>query len=313
MTDKQLQYILEIANEGSITAAAQKLFVSQPSLSALLAKVEEELGVKIFNRGETPLTLTYEGKYYIKAARSILGTQKEMYDILADIKHGDRGKVVVGCGQQSSSILLPLILPRFIADNPGIKLELIEDQVSVFEKMLMSDRVDLAFVTYPFQNELLDHTVLYHEEVVLIAPENFQPDAVERKSGHLFPVLDARTLRGNPFVLFKQGRFLRRMAERILEEFEVAPNVILETSSWETCLGMTRAGLAFTLLPCSPFLDTNLLHETRCFSIDGKYFREISLYYKKREFRPLAQEKFITFTRDTIDNYIKTNAKIQPI
>ena len=80
MTDRQLRYLVTLASEGNMTAAAQRLFISQPSLSYLLAHVEKELGIALFNRNTNPISMTYAGERYIAAAQKILGVQRELED-----------------------------------------------------------------------------------------------------------------------------------------------------------------------------------------------------------------------------------------
>lgn len=78
MTDRQLKYLITLAEEGNMTTAAQKLFISQPSLSYLLGHVEQELGAELFHRNTTPLTLTEAGESYVETARKILGIKREV-------------------------------------------------------------------------------------------------------------------------------------------------------------------------------------------------------------------------------------------
>lgn len=88
MTDRQLKYIVAIAEAGSISLAAKRLYISQPSLSSLLSHVEDEIGVLLFDRDTSPLKPTYAGEQYIAAAKQILGIQRNLDSHFADIRHG---------------------------------------------------------------------------------------------------------------------------------------------------------------------------------------------------------------------------------
>ncbi len=108
MNDRQLRYILEIAREGGISQAAQKLYISQPSLSGLLAHVEKEIGAKLFDRSVTPIVPTYAGEKYIEAAEKILMTMEELQNLIGDIGQSRKGRMRVGCGPQHSPFIIPL-------------------------------------------------------------------------------------------------------------------------------------------------------------------------------------------------------------
>ena len=127
MTDRQLQYMITLSEEGNMTTAARKLFISQPSLSALLNHVEQEVGAELFNRNTTPLSLTAAGKCYIETAHQILSLKREMENHICDIANTKKSSLHIGCGTQLSAVLYPKILPCFMRDYPDVSLHLVED------------------------------------------------------------------------------------------------------------------------------------------------------------------------------------------
>jgi DNA-binding transcriptional LysR family regulator len=322
MTDRQLQYILAIAEEGSLTAAAEKLFISQPSLSALLAKVENDFGAKFFERNILPVKLTYAGECYLQAARQILSIQKELRDKIFDIQNEEAGKMIVGCSPLLSTYLFSLIVPAFMRRYPNIELNLLEDYVMFLNKLLIADNLDLLFTTVPIYNDTLIQTIpLYTEEILLFAPAAPPHAALgfgayKLTANHDFPACDMSRLNKEPFVLFKKGRYLRHITDRIFEDSKIAPRIILETNDWETCLSMVEKGLACTLLPDSWFKQISPASNINRYSIKNKPLLTTSLCYKKRASLSKNIERFISLSKELINNFInleKTGISSPPV
>lgn len=103
-----------------MTAAARKLFVSQPSLSYLLSYVEKEVGTELFNRNTNPFALTPAGQSYIEAAHKILSIKREMENQISDLTASQQSTLRIGCGAQLSAVLYPQILPGFVRDCPNV-------------------------------------------------------------------------------------------------------------------------------------------------------------------------------------------------
>lgn len=121
-----MRYILTIAQEGTISRAAARLYISQPSLSQLLATVEKNIGGPLFDRSLTPLKPTELGELYLTTARQILALDKSFTDASADLLNSERGHIVIGSSPFRSTYLLAGFLPAFSARHPQLTLELRE-------------------------------------------------------------------------------------------------------------------------------------------------------------------------------------------
>jgi len=306
MNDRQLKYILAIAAEGNITAAAQKLYISQPSLSYLLAHVEEELGVKLFDRTISPMPLTYAGECYIEAAKKILGVQNELQNQIDDILDYRKSRLIIGCSSRLSSLLLPAVLPEFIKKHPNVQIKLYEESVTVLEELLAAGVLELVFTTSDIDNNSLGRIPLYMEEMLLFTPADFVPPETIKKDGLYFPVFDLSCLEGRPFVLYKHKHQIRKMANQIFTDFNIRPNIILETDNWETCYSMAEEGLAFTFLPFTPFKKVLMKGDERIkyYSVDGNYCRQLAVYYRQNTYHHKIIETFIDTTKTILNSYI---------
>ncbi|WP_434310972.1 LysR family transcriptional regulator [Hominifimenecus sp. rT4P-3] len=292
MTDRQLKYLITLAEEGNMTAAAQKLFISQPSLSYLLGYVEKELGAELFNRNTTPLSLTAAGECYIEAARKILSMKREMENHISDITKEQQSTLQIGCGAQLSAILYPKVLPDFIRAYPNVTLKLVEDHFVNLCTQLLRGELDAFVANRLMEDGTVDSAFLYREEFGVVAPESWQLKfAVD--SSHSYPVIDIDELRGLPFVLVKQGQSLRRNIDEVFEIYDIKPKIILETNNWETCYRMVAQNIGCTILPHTAQFFSVVPSGVNRYSLPGKHFRDVRIYWSKRGYRPESLEHFI--------------------
>lgn len=174
MNLKHAQYMMTILQEGSITAAAKKLFISQPSLSQMVKLVETNLGTPVFNRSADSLTLTPAGEKYMEAASQILAIHTNLTREIEEIQAEEHGKIKFGIPIQRGMLLLPLALPRFFQQYPHVKIEIFEQGSSLMENMVLNGTVDLACMTTVARHEELSYHLLENEELVLLASKSTQ-------------------------------------------------------------------------------------------------------------------------------------------
>lgn len=305
MNDRQLKYILKIAEEGNITIAAQKLYISQPSLSSLLSHVERELGIELFDRSITPLTLTYAGELYIDAAKNILHTHDLLKSKINAIQDGKKGRLIIGCSSPLASYLFPVIIPKYISKNPDVELKLLEQTHMSLVELLSSGSLDLIISTRVLENSIFQCTNLFSEEVILLAPKSFAPGSVKEVEGKRFPVLDFNLLNNQPFILLESKRHFRQIVDGIFLKHKIRPNIILQTSNWETCYAMVLEGLGFTFSSDSLF-KKELLNDkmVQKFSIDGTNTRVISIYYRKGTYNINRINDFVDSAKETLTAFL---------
>ena len=149
MTFNDLRYIVVIAEENSITKAADKLYMTQPALSQYLKKVEKELGVLIFERTTTGVRPTAEGVQFLAFAKNVLNQEQDMKKQLQNLRGGDVGEVRLGFTGTQATYVLPHILPDFHLKYPGIEITLVEGSSDDIENKLLKNQVDIGFLHPP--------------------------------------------------------------------------------------------------------------------------------------------------------------------
>lgn len=292
MTDRQLKYLVTLAEEGNMTAAAQKLFVSQPSLSSLLCHVERELGAELFNRGSNSLTLTPAGESYVEAARKILSIKREMENQISDITSAQQSTLQIGCGAQLSAILYPIILPEFIRAHPDVTLKLVENHFVNLCTQIARGELDLIVANRSVEDKTIDSRLLYREEIGLLAHHSISLQA-ERDAVHNNPVVQIEELKRLPFILVKQGQNLRTTIDDFFAAHNITPHIILETNNWDTCYRMVAQNIGFTIVPYNVLYGTMASESIRRYSLPGSWFREIRIFWSKRKYRSESLRHFV--------------------
>lgn len=295
MNDRQLNYVLEIAKQGSVTAAAKNLYVSQPSLSNMLIGIEHELGVKLFERDCTPLRPTYAGQLYIESAQKILSIKNEFEQHVADIRTQKEGRLRIGCGREMSSVLLPEVMPAYAKRKPGVQIKLREEKISDLQDLLMAREIDLAFLQFPMESAEIKTIPFYQEEIILLAPANFTFRQTHPNQSRKYPVADISELNGAPFVLFKPGNQLRTNVDYILDDYQVTPDIILETTNFETCIRMPEAGVAFSFFFYSSLDAEKNIFIQRCtpYCLTKPRYRNWYICYRKESNSSELIEDFV--------------------
>lgn len=172
MTLKDMHYISLIAEEKSITKAAAILFVAQPALSQCVQKVERELGIPVFIRTASGVTLTAEGQRFLEFVHRTLHEEQQMKKEIEDIRHAQRGVVKLGFTGAQAACVLPHFLPRFKECCPLIDIVLEEAPSDKIEEMLVSGAIDAAILHPPVLSSGLECFELIHDRMVVVPRSN---------------------------------------------------------------------------------------------------------------------------------------------
>lgn len=260
MNIKHAQYMLTVLKEGSITAAAKKLYISQPSLSQMIKLVENTLGTPIFNRSTDPITLTYAGEKYIEAAKKILTINDNLIKEIEEINHEEHGTIKLGIPVQRAMQVMPYVLPRFYAKYPHVKVDVRESGSANTEAAVLDGNVDLAcLTTYP-KHEELNYILIEEEELVLLTSRNSQL-AKRIPSGTPISITEAKN---EKFISSKVGHSVRDTQDRLFVTYDIQPEILMETSSIEVGKRTAIACDAVMICPINYIEMTPELHPDCC-------------------------------------------------
>ena len=229
MNSKHAQYMLTVFQEGSITRAAKKLYVSQPSLSQMVKLVETNLGAPIFDRSTDPLTLTRAGKKYIEAAQKILTIDANLEREISQIRNQDHGTIRLGMPIQRGMQALPHTLAEFYEHYPHVQITLFEHGSAATERLVLDGTVDIACITTVPKHDDLVYTLVEREQLVLIASRKTAL-ASRIPGGTPISILEAKN---ENFISNKPGHSVRTIQDSLFLTNNIEPKIILETSSIE--------------------------------------------------------------------------------
>lgn len=244
MNFQQLRYILAIYEEGSISKAAQKLFISQPALSHHLIKLENEIGFKIFDRTTLPLSPTYIGTKYLEFIQRVLFEENQINKTIEELSDLKIGKLTIGIPSNRSTQILPFVLPGFTQKYPGIQLQVKENLATVLETMILNGEIDLACMVPNSNSPLISFTSLTEENILLAVPSDNPVNEILAGQTSANPVL----FQNYPFILLKNGHRLRYIADSIFESHHMQPYCILETSNIDLALRLSDTGLGLSFV-----------------------------------------------------------------
>ena len=167
MDIKEYRYLLTVIKCGGISKAAEKLNISQPSLSKYIQNLEGRLGVKFFYKADGIIHLTYAGKRYVEYAEKISNLDLAVTREIENIKNNESGEVIIGITVTRGSVLLSKILPLLDNSFPKISFKITEGTSEILEEKLIQRKIDFAFLNLPFHKHDLEYTELEDEKIVI--------------------------------------------------------------------------------------------------------------------------------------------------
>ena len=232
MNLNQLKYFNTVAEQGSVSKAAELLHISQPSLSAAIKELEEEFGTTLFNRHYRGVALTREGNAFYKMSNDIIKSAERCETAMRDMGMG-RKILRLGVPPMIGSVILPHIYNNFLKVEENISLETAEGGYRELLYDLENEKVDLAFLphTSPLPSELSSVTV-GKMEIVCCAAENNPITELES--------VNPKNLSKSRLVLFENSFFQSRSILDWFKEEKITPNVLLRTEQLSTVISMVK-------------------------------------------------------------------------
>ncbi len=299
--------IYTIYKEGGISKAAQRLYVSQPSLSAMVKKVEDEIGLPLFDRTVKPIRLTETGKEYIKAAESILAIENGFDSYIDSVNNLQRGSVRIGSNQLLSSLVLPAYISSFISDYPNIQLSLTDANSVTLADGLMSGDLDLIIDNHRLDPDLFEMKHISTEHLLLAVPKKLDVSHFSEARLSAEDIIDGRHLshdtasvtleafRDIPFILMTKENDTREHTDKLFDSQRFAPKVILEIDRLVTLYAFIRLGTAASIVSDTLIRNTsNYSGEVVFYKIDDRHsVRNIYVSYRRTKYITKAMDLFI--------------------
>lgn len=281
---RALHYLVTLADLRHFSKAAAACFVSQPTLSTQIRKLEEQLDVQLVERSSRKVLLTPIGEDIVTTARQILQNVDSIKRQARHSREPGAGTLKIGIFPTLAPYLLPHVIPGIKAKYPALSLQLVEEKTEEIILQLRQGKLDAALLALPVDSPQLCHTILFDEPFVM-ATSNSHPLA-DRKN------ITIKDLKNEPLLLLEEGHCLREQALEVCELAGTQQNMDFHATSIETLRHMVASGSGTTLMPLlavkAPIAETPNLC-IRPFS--GKPpKRTIGMFWR----RSSAQHDFIT-------------------
>jgi LysR family hydrogen peroxide-inducible transcriptional activator len=237
----QLRYVCAIADTGNFSRAAERCQIAQPSLSQQVLKLEEDLGAKLFDRLGRSVRLTEAGRAFIPQARAVL-EQMEVARLSAADKNADfRGSIAVGVIPTVAPYLIPSYAATFAKNYPDAKLRIVEETTSVLVEGLRNLSIDVAILALPLRHKDLKLFPIRTEPLFAVLRRDHPRASAES--------LALKDLRGESFVMLRDGHCFRDLSLRTCTRARITPNIAFESGQFSSLLGMVAAGVGVSLVP----------------------------------------------------------------
>ncbi|WP_370478497.1 hydrogen peroxide-inducible genes activator [Tamlana flava] len=304
MTITQLYYVLAVAENQNFTKAAEKCFVTQPTLSMQIQKLEDELDIQIFDRSKKPIELTDVGRKIVTQARNIVNESYRIQDIVDQQKGFIGGEFRLGIIPTVMPTLLPMFLKNFIRKHPKVKLKIEELTTDEIIARINEGHLDAAIAATPLEDENIKERVLYYEPFVSYIPKGHRL--------HTNKKIEVSDLEIDDMLLLEDGHCFRDGVINLCKVFKdhSEDKFQLESGSIETLVKLSNEGLGMTLLP---YLHTLDIHDKEKENLH--YFsepspaREVSIIYHKSELKM----QIIEALQDVISGIIRGAIKFQDV
>lgn len=241
MTLRDLEYFVALAETRHFGRAAERCHVTQPTLSMQIAKLEQELGVKLFERDKRRVSLTDAGRQILPRASTVLDGVNEIREVSRGATGGLAGPLYLGVIPTVGPYLLPHLLPELRAIYPDVKLFLREEMTDQLVEQLQHSALDAAILSLPLDAPDLDYTVFFREELVAGLPKEH---VLARKTR-----IAMKDLAGEPILLLEEGNCMRDQTLNLCRGSKPADPQSYRASSIESLRQMVSAGMGCTFLP----------------------------------------------------------------
>lgn len=308
------KYVYEVYKERSFTKAAQNLYISQPSLSARIKKIEEIIGEPLFDRSTTPLQLTEVGKVYIEAAEEITQIEQRVENYINDLAGLKTGNLAVGASTLFAAYVVPSLITQFNQKFPDVHIQLIEGNTAELEEMLGSNALDFVIDNYHYDSILYNKELYCEENILLAVPKHF---AVNEELGmyqlsykniknknylnQKYPAVPLGRFADLPFIMLTQGNDTRTRGDRLCRNVGFKPNIVLEFNQQSTAYMASSTQLGATFISDILVSQLPTFENLVYYKLDGEEAkRKVFFYYKTHKYKTRVMEEFVRMMHEQI-------------
>lgn len=293
MNERRLRIFYEVGKELNMTKVAEKLYVSQPSVSQTINDLERDLQVKLFDRIGKRLYLTEEGKVFLNYVRRILNIYDEAVNVIKEMNKVQRGKLKIGASTTIGIYILPDIIGAFSKKYPNIDISIIVENTKNIVKLLEENRLDIAFVEGPVHSEEIEVEKFCDDELVFITSKD-HPWTKKK-------VIQKSDVSKEKLIIREKGSGTRDVLIRTLDRNSIDYNIFMELGHTEAIKKVVEAGLGISCISKRCIKDEVSYGKLAVSRIeDLKVTRDLYYIHHKDKFINNIADTFVKFAKNSI-------------
>lgn len=260
MNYRQLQSAVLLSQTLNFSQVAAALNISQPALSKQILSLEQELGVKLFDRSTVPMTMTAAGESFVRDARELIFREEQLRRSMEEFRHGDKARLTIGVSPFRCHYLMPGIVAQLRQEFPGLQVVLRETDSTQLHKLAVEGQADFVIMNLPVDETILDVRRLKPEKLVLAVSEKWShlvpaPPAAVATPGREVELAECGEL---PFVVLGKHQELRQLFDNLCITSGLRPQIVAEVVGITSAWAMAQGGVGATVLPLHFLQDSHL-------------------------------------------------------
>lgn len=301
-----LQYVVSVAELKSISRAAERHYITQPAMTKCINKIEQQLGVKLFDRSIIPIRLTYAGEKYIAGAKKILAAKEELDGEMEEILGRKKDCIRFGIPSSRSAAWLPYILPPYLSAYPGVEIKIIEGTSISFEKDLLSGEIDVCITSLPIETSGIAYEPIVEEQIMLVIARDHP--IFENKPIENIPLMlryiDPEKLNGQSFITLTPSQGFYHSIYQIFERHNIHPEIVLETPNANTAYSLAAKNMGITISSVKRALSNRSTPTPIfCTADDPPFSRTLVAAYKKDRELSIPAKNLIDMIKQTVNTH----------
>lgn len=282
----QLNIFLEVARHSSFSRAAQKCFRTQPAISSSIKSLEDELGVKLFDRGGGKVSLTAPGKAFVNFAEELLDTKRRAMNAVTEMERVPRGEIIVGANEGTCLHVLPEVFAQFKKQYPDVSVSVARSERMKVIEQVIENIVDFGIVSTPVEDPRLKVVTIHRDELVLITPPGHPLDRGRK-------AVTLEEIAAYPLLLPKVGR-TRDAIEEVFYHRNLKPNISMELESSEVLKRFVAADVGIGFIARSNVLADVKAKALAAIPLESVLIRrDLGLIFRKDKALSRAAQAFI--------------------
>lgn len=301
------EYVLAVENSKSFSKAAKELYISQPSLSASIKRIEKEIGAPLFDRSTNPLSLTEIGEKYVECAEEIRNIEENFKNYVGDNMNILAGEIKIGGSSMFNSFVLSRLISSFNKQHPKIKFEIMEEHSQNLVNMLLSGNLDIIIDNVIINNKSVTPVVFTSEILMLAVPANLPVNSMLKdklltaediKAGKHkqkdAPCVDLKDFSNEPFILLKSENDTGKRALKLFKKYDIKPHVKFRLDQQVTAYNFTSSGVGISFISDTLIKNLSPAPDVCYYKLgDSEIIRDIFFYVKSNRYLTRACKAFI--------------------